>query len=192
MTCSFNIYSYYAYLCRVSVKAILNKREYPKYYSNQISKHFDNQKRVFKGLAFCTNPPPPSPGILYPLKAWVNRVKCLSNSIRYNCQKICCWLRKLKPYWKSEKRQLFFKWSTILWFKSFFQDEKDYQGSSFYLSPKLLNTRITNETFQQSGKQDSFTHLLGHVYEYQTPILPIENFKKWFFGNNFWKTTYFW
>ena len=54
VTCSFNIYSYYAYLCRVWVKAILNKRKYPKYYSNQISKHFDNQKRVFKGEVFCT------------------------------------------------------------------------------------------------------------------------------------------
>ena len=59
MTCSFNIYSYYAYLCRVWVKAILNKRKYPKYYSNQFLKHFDNQNRVFKGMGvvFCTQSP---------------------------------------------------------------------------------------------------------------------------------------
>ena len=40
------------------VKANLNKKKYPKYYSNQISKHLDNQKRIFKGLVFCTPPPP--------------------------------------------------------------------------------------------------------------------------------------
>ena len=37
-----------------------DKRKYPKYYSNQISKYFDNQKRVFKGVVFCT-PHPPTP-----------------------------------------------------------------------------------------------------------------------------------
>ena len=42
--------------------------KYPKYYSNRISKHFDNQKRVFKGVAFCAPPqdfiPPKSPGLI--------------------------------------------------------------------------------------------------------------------------------
>ena len=38
------------------VKANSNKKKYPKYYSNQISKHFDDQKRVFKGVVFCTLP----------------------------------------------------------------------------------------------------------------------------------------
>ena len=50
------------------VKAILDQRKYPKYYSNQMSKYFDNQQRVFKSVVFCI---PPFPGTLYPLKAQV-------------------------------------------------------------------------------------------------------------------------
>ena len=51
-------------------QTILNKRKYPKYYSNQISKHFDNQKRVFKGVVLYTLLPPQdfipskSPGLI--------------------------------------------------------------------------------------------------------------------------------
>ena len=37
-------------------QTFLTKSKYTKYYSNQISKHFDNQKRVFKGVVFCTRP----------------------------------------------------------------------------------------------------------------------------------------
>ena len=47
------------------VKANLNKKKYPKYYSNQISKHFDNQKRVFKGVVFL----PPLPRVFIPPKS---------------------------------------------------------------------------------------------------------------------------
>ena len=83
MTCSFNIYSYYVDLCRVWVKAILNQRKYSKYYSNQISKHFDIQKRVFKGVVFCTPYdfiPPKSAGLIG-LKARIHRLELLKKSL---------------------------------------------------------------------------------------------------------------
>ena len=51
----------------------------------------------------------------------------------------------LKPYWKSEKMSHFSKWSTKLLFTKFY--------------PTFLNTRTTNETLQQSVKQDSFKYI---------------------------------
>ena len=46
-------------------------------------------------------------------------VKSPSNSIWYNCQKICSWLKRPKPYWKSEKRLQFSRQSISLLFTSF-------------------------------------------------------------------------
>ena len=46
--------------------------------------------------------------------------------------------------------------------------------SAVDLSPKFLNTRTNNETFQQSGKQDSFRHILkssASMYESSGPQL---------------------
>ena len=73
----------------------------------------------------------------------------------------------LKPYWKSEIKPHFSRWSTILLFISFSKTllttERRLTGWYFLavdLSPTFLNTGTTEETFQQSGKQDSFRHLL--------------------------------
>ena len=70
----------------------------------------------------------------------------------------------LKPYWKSEKRARFSKWSRILWFTSFLKDVTNHshrkKTNRVELSPTFLNTGTTNETFLQYGKQDSFRHSL--------------------------------
>ena len=53
----------------------------------------------------------------------------------------------------------------------FFTTERRPTGKYFLtidLSRTFLNTRTTDETFQQSGKQDSFKHILkssGSIYE---------------------------
>ena len=46
-------------------------------------------------------------------------VKRPNNSVRYNSQKICSWLRRPKTIQKSEKRPHFSRWSTSLLFTSF-------------------------------------------------------------------------
>ena len=96
-------------------------------------------------------------------------IKTSSNVISYNCQKICSWSIRpdLKPYWKSEKRSHFSGWSTFLLFTSFskalltterrLSEQKNFAVD---LSLTFLKTGSTNETFQQSGKQDSCRHLL--------------------------------
>ena len=67
----------------------------------------------------------------------------------------------LKPYWESEKKPNFSRWSTILSFTSFsntlLTTEKRLTGQflAVNLSPAFLNTGAIAETFQQSGKQDS-------------------------------------
>ena len=81
----------------------------------------------------------------------------------------------LKPYWKSEKRPHFPRGSTILLFTSFSKTllttERRLTGRQFLavdLSPTFLYTGTTDETFQQSGKQDSFRQLfksLASMYE---------------------------
>ena len=72
----------------------------------------------------------------------------------------------LKPYWKSEKRPHFSRSSTILLFTSFsetFTNLRKKTNRAVVFScrafPNIL-TGTTNETFQQSGKQGSFRHLL--------------------------------
>ena len=96
-------------------------------------------------------------------------VKSSSNSIRYNCQKICSWSRRPKTIlkdWKSEKRPHFSRWSMILFnkfFKNFTNHRKKTNGPVVFSCrpfPKILKYRTTDETFQQSGKQDSFRHIL--------------------------------
>ena len=71
----------------------------------------------------------------------------------------------LKPYWKSEKRSHFSRWSIILSFASFSKTllttERTLTGYKFSavdLSQRFLNTGTTHETFQQSGKEDTFRH----------------------------------
>ena len=71
----------------------------------------------------------------------------------------------LKPYWKSEKRPHFCRWSTILLqvFQGF-TNHREKTNRVLVLSVDLswtsLNRGTTNETFQQSEKQDSFKHIL--------------------------------
>ena len=71
----------------------------------------------------------------------------------------------LKSYWKSEKRPHFSRRSTIFYkfFKDLLTTERILTGRQFLavdLSSTFLNTGTTDKTFQQSGKQDSFRHLL--------------------------------
>ena len=73
----------------------------------------------------------------------------------------------LKPYWKSEKRPYFSRWSAILLFTSFLKTllitERRliwWQFLAVDFSPTFLNTWTTDETFQQSEKQDSLRHYL--------------------------------
>ena len=75
-------------------------------------------------------------------------IKSPSNLIRYNCQ-------------KSENRPHFYRWPISLLFISFSKNLLTTEGrltkrqfSAVYLSSKFLNTGTTDETFQQSGKQD--------------------------------------
>ena len=75
--------------------------------------------------------------------------------------------KDLKSYWKSEKRPHCIRWSTILLFASFSKTllttEKRLTGLLFLAGdfpPTFLNTGTTNETFQQSRKQNSFRHIL--------------------------------
>ena len=67
----------------------------------------------------------------------------------------------IKPYWKSENRPHFYRWPISLLFISFSKNLLTTEGrqtkrqfSAVYLSSKFLNTGTTDETFQQSGKQD--------------------------------------
>ena len=68
----------------------------------------------------------------------------------------------LNPYWKLEKTPHFSRWSTIFLLASFLNTllttDKRLTGQQFLavdIFPAFLNTGTTDETFQQSGKQDS-------------------------------------
>ena len=73
----------------------------------------------------------------------------------------------LKPYWKSEKKTTFLKDinKPIIYkfFKGFTNHRKKTNREVVFscrLFQTFLNTGSTDETFQQSGKQDSFRHIL--------------------------------
>ena len=94
-------------------------------------------------------------------------IKSPSNSVRYNCQNICSRSRRPKTILKIRKKAPFLRRSTNLLFTSFSKTllttERRLTGRQFsvvHLSPTFLNTATTDETFQQSGKQDSFRHML--------------------------------
>ena len=72
-------------------------------------------------------------------------VKSSSNSIRYNCDKICSWSRRPKTMLEIRKKTYFSRWSTILLFTSFSKTllttERRLTGRWFlalYLSPNIL------------------------------------------------------
>ena len=81
-------------------------------------------------------------------------VKSHSNSIRYNCQKICSWSRILtsrKPYWKSEKRTFLLMINNPIIYK-FFKVSKTtkrrltgWQFLTVDVFPTFLNTGTTNK-----------------------------------------------
>ena len=93
-------------------------------------------------------------------------VKSRGNSIRYNCQKLCSWLRRPKTILEIRKKSTFSWWSTILLFISFSKtchrkkNNRALVGFVVDFSPTCLNTGTTHETFQQSGKQDSCRQIL--------------------------------
>ena len=95
-------------------------------------------------------------------------VKSSSNAIRHNCQKMYSWSRRPKTILAIKKRSYFFRWSTILIFTSFSKTsltmKRRLTGKWFLvvdLFQTFLNTGATNETFQQSRKQDSLRHTLN-------------------------------
>ena len=88
-----------------------------------------------------------------------------SNSISYNCQKICSRLRRPKIILKIRKKLTLLQVMNnpvTSFSQTLLTTERKLTWLQFIavdLSP-TLNTGTTNETFQQSGKQDSFIHLL--------------------------------
>ena len=78
----------------------------------------------------------------------------------------------LEQYWNSKKGTHFSRWSAILLFtKTLLTTERRLTGRQFLAEdfyPTFLNTGITDETSQQSVKQDSFRHILkssANMYE---------------------------
>ena len=84
--------------------------------------------------------------------------KSPSNSIRHNCQKICCCSRKAIR----KKATFFYVINKPIIYKFFkdFTNNRTKTKRAVDLSPKFLNTGTTYETFKQFGKQDSFRHIL--------------------------------
>ena len=94
-------------------------------------------------------------------------VKSPSNSIRQNCQKICGWSWRPKTILQIRKKATFLYMInnpiTYKFVKDFANHRKKTNRAvvfSIELSPTFLNTGTTDETFQQSGKQDTFRHIL--------------------------------
>ena len=94
-------------------------------------------------------------------------LKALAILPSHNCEKLCNRPRRPKPYWKSEKKVPFLQVINGLIIQKFFKDFNNHkkiltgqQCLAVDLSQILLNTATTNETFQQSGKEDSFRHIL--------------------------------
>ena len=81
-------------------------------------------------------------------------VKNFSNSIRYNCQKICSWLRRSKAILEIRKKVKFLQVinNPIIYklFKDFTEDRKKTNTAVFFLAANLssafLNTGTTDET----------------------------------------------
>ena len=71
-------------------------------------------------------------------------VKGSSNSIRYNCYKICSWSRRLKTILEIKKRTHFSRWLTMLFIHKFFKDFTNHRKKTnraivfFFLSLSLF------------------------------------------------------
>ena len=84
------------------------------------------------------------------------RIKSPSNAIRYNCKRIILEIRNKSTFLQVINNSIIHKF-----FKGFTNHRKKmivFQLQT--VPPTFLNTGTTNETFKQSGKQDSFRHLL--------------------------------
>ena len=94
-------------------------------------------------------------------------VRSLSNSIRYNCQKVCNGKRRSETILREiRKKGTFFNIiSKSINYKSFkyiSNHRKKTKGSSFQqdLSLLFLYTGTNDEILQQPGKQESLRHIL--------------------------------
>ena len=101
-------------------------------------------------------------------------VKSLSNSVRYNCKKICSRSRRPKTILDIRKKtrllQVINNPIIYKFFKDFTNQRKKTNRTvvlAVDLSTTFLNTGTTHEIFQQSGKQDSFRQMLKSMYEVQ-------------------------
>ena len=86
-----------------------------------------------------------------------------SNSIRYSCQKVCNWSRKPETILEIKKGCFFLvinKPINYKFFKDFTTTERRLTGLQF-LAVHLSTTFLNTGTTQQSGKQDSFRHILN-------------------------------
>ena len=105
-------------------------------------------------------PTPPTMGNPGPFKS-------PSNSIRYNCQKICSQSRRTKTIMEIRKKATFPQMMNNLIIYTFFKDFTNHRKKTNWVVvfscrpfPTFLNTRTTHMTFQQSRKQDSFRYIL--------------------------------
>ena len=101
-------------------------------------------------------------------------VKNSSNSIRHilSVRRSAVDQEDLKPCWKSEKSNIFQGDQQLFtgFSKTLLPRKKTNRAVVFSsrLFPYILKYRTTNMTFQQSGKQDSFRHILkssASIYE---------------------------
>ena len=101
-------------------------------------------------------------------------IKSPSNFIRYNSLKICSSLRRPKTILEIRKKAIFLQ-ATFLTFvdktsliyisfsKTLLATERrltEQQFLAIHFSQTFFNTGITDEIFQQSGKQESFRYIL--------------------------------
>ena len=92
-------------------------------------------------------------------------IKGTSNSTRYNCQKVCSWLRRPKTILEIKKVTFFQVINKCIIYKFF----KDILTTERRLTRRQvlavtpfpnLNIWTTDMICQESGKQDSFRHIL--------------------------------
>ena len=94
-------------------------------------------------------------------------IRSQSNSIRYNCQKICSWLRRSETILEIRKKATFLEVIKKSIIYKLFQEftnhsNKTNRAVNFNLRPllKFLITGTTDEIIQQSGKEDIFRQIL--------------------------------
>ena len=98
---------------------------------------------------------------IWPEFIWVclRPAKCPRNSIKYNCQKICNWMRKPETILEVSRKVTFVEiinHSMIHKFLIYFTNNRKNTSKmvdfTTHLSLTFSNTGIADETFQKSGK----------------------------------------